>query len=179
MEPGDWAQVVVEFADRTTPEHVAVGHLFPALAAAQADRVITRWWFLRKTPSWRLRYLPTGNHSAQHLAHVLDTLVAEGRISGWSAGIYEPEVHAFGGPIGMDIAHELFHHDSRNIFDYLHRPSAPGAAAPGLGRRELGILLVSVLTRAAGQDWYEQGVRHECRMWIVRIAAGGRLMSTA
>lgn len=157
MDPGDWAQSVIEFADRETAEQVAVEHLRPALAAAQADRMITGWWFVRKTPCWRLRYLPASSHASQRLAHVLDCLATEGRISGWTEGIYEPEVHAFGGAASMDIAHELFHHDSRCILDYLDRQWAAAPGAPDLGRRELAILLFSVLLRAAGQDWYEQG----------------------
>lgn len=157
MESGGWAQAVIEFADRETAERVAVEHLRPALAAAQADRVITRWWFVRKTPCWRVRYLPASSHASQRFAHVLNGLAAKGRISGWTAGIYEPEVHAFGGAAGMDIAHDLFHHDSRSILDYLDRQRAAAPGAPDLGRRELAILLFSVLMRAAGQDWYEQG----------------------
>lgn len=157
MEPGDWAQAVIEFADRETAERVAVDNLRPTLAAAQADRVITRGWFVRKTPCWRLRYLPATGHASQRLAYVLDGLTNDGRIIGWTAGIYEPEVHAFGGAAGMDIAHDLFHHDSRSILDYLHRQRAAAPGAPDLGRRELAILLFSVLMRAAVQDWYEQG----------------------
>ncbi|MEV7964721.1 methyltransferase, FxLD system [Sphaerisporangium sp. NPDC088356] len=71
--------------------------------------------------------------------------------------LYEPEVHAFGGSAAIEVAHELFHHDSRNILDYLARSDTGAPGMPGLGRRELAILLGSVLMRGAGQDWYEQG----------------------
>ena len=118
--------------------------------------MITRWWFVRKTPCWRSRYLPASSHASQRFAHLLDGLAAEDRISGWSTGIYEPEVHAFGGAAGMDVAHELFHQDSRSILDHLDRQSTAAPVAPDLGRHELAILLFSVLMRAAGQDWYEQ-----------------------
>jgi thiopeptide-type bacteriocin biosynthesis protein len=57
----------------------------------------------------------------------------------------------------MDIAHRLFHVDSRNILAYLRQydPARPPGHTPD--RREMSILLCSALMRGAGQDWYEQG----------------------
>jgi protein-L-isoaspartate(D-aspartate) O-methyltransferase len=152
MDTGEWPQFVIEFTDRHTAEQVATEHLRPELADAMACDVITDWSFIRKRPYWRLRYRPADSHARQHLARVLDRLVADGRIIGWTPGIYEPEVTAFGGTAAMDVAHELFHHDSRNILDFLAQPETLD-----LGRRELAVLLGSVMMRAAGQDWYEQG----------------------
>jgi protein-L-isoaspartate(D-aspartate) O-methyltransferase len=157
MEPGDWPQAVIEFADRKVAEQIAMEHLGPQLATAQENSVITGWWFIRKTPFWRLRYWPAHSGARRHLALVLDGLKAQSRIVGWTAGIYEPEVFAFGGAAAMEVAHELFIHDSRHILDYLVRQSIAPSAVPGLGRRELAILLPTVLMRSAEQDWYEQG----------------------
>ncbi|RCG22456.1 methyltransferase, FxLD system [Sphaerisporangium album] len=157
MEHGDWAQAVIEFTDRETAEQVAVECLHPELAGAQADGAITGWWFVRKTPYWRLRYLPMVNDVPHRLAHVLDVLAADDRIVGWTTGIYEPEVHAFGGSAAMRAAHDLFARDSLNILGYLGRQRAVPPGTPCLGRREVGILLCSVLMRGARQDWYEQG----------------------
>jgi protein-L-isoaspartate(D-aspartate) O-methyltransferase len=64
--------------------------------------------------------------------------------------IYEPEVDAFGGPEAMDVAHGLFHSDSRHLLAY--RPSREH-----LGRKETSILLASAMMRGAGLDWFEQG----------------------
>lgn len=153
MDTGDWPQVIIEFTDRQTAKHVAVEHLWPALNTAQADGVISGWWFIRKTPYWKLRYQPADHDARRALASVLDRLADNGQILGWVSGIYEPEAHAFGGSAAMDATHELFQHDSRHILDHLARP--PGT--PGLGRRELGILLCSVLMRGAGLDLFEQG----------------------
>ncbi len=58
---------------------------------------------------------------------------------------------AFGGDAGMDLAHELFCEDSRAVLDLLRNGGS------GLGRRELSLLLCSILMRAAGLEWYEQG----------------------
>jgi protein-L-isoaspartate(D-aspartate) O-methyltransferase len=156
-----WQQAAIEFADRQTAEHVAAGCLRPELVAAQAQGLIAGWFFIRKTPCWRVRYQPTNGHAWPHLAGVLDGLAADGRIAGWTTGVYEPEVHTFGGPAAMNLAHHLFGDDSRQVLDYLAQPAStpatPAASAPRIGRRELTMLLCSVLLRAAGQDWYEQG----------------------
>jgi protein-L-isoaspartate(D-aspartate) O-methyltransferase len=152
MSDGDWPQCVIEFANPKAAERVAVEHLRPELAGAHADGLIAQWSFIRKRPFWRLRYRPTGSRAGRRLAGLLDRLAYEGRIVGWTSAIYEPETIAFGGAAAMEVAHELFHHDSRNILEYLARP----ARLP-LGRRELALLLASLFMRAAAQDWYEQG----------------------
>ncbi|MGA5701645.1 thiopeptide-type bacteriocin biosynthesis protein [Peterkaempfera bronchialis] len=56
------------------------------------------------------------------LVVLLDKLAADGRITTWSNGIYEPETTAFGGETAMDAAHILFHHDSR----FLLTPAVTG-----------------------------------------------------
>ncbi|SDH25894.1 protein-L-isoaspartate(D-aspartate) O-methyltransferase [Sinosporangium album] len=82
---------------------------------------------------------------------LLAAMTAEGQLARWTRGIYEPETVAFGGPTGMDVAHMLFHDDSRHC---LARASGSPAA---LGRRETTVLLFSSMLRAAGLDWFEQG----------------------
>ncbi|MFG2480737.1 thiopeptide-type bacteriocin biosynthesis protein [Streptomyces fagopyri] len=151
----EWPQYSIECTDLTASEQVAVERLNPELAALVADGAITSWWFIRKFPGLRLRYLPADDRARRHLETLLDDLTAGGSITGWTPGIYEPEVHAFGGPAGMDVAHELFQQDSRSILDHLARRRAAATGEPG--PRELGILLFSVLMRGAGLDWYEQG----------------------
>ncbi|RKT86367.1 protein-L-isoaspartate(D-aspartate) O-methyltransferase [Saccharopolyspora antimicrobica] len=144
-----WHHYLVEFADPPTAEHTAATLLAPALDQAQQDGELDRWWHLRKTPAWRLRYQPVAPDTA-----VVDSLLAEletdGQVARWTRGIYEPETIAFGGTAGMDIAHTLFHHDSRHC---LARTTAPAA----LGQRETTVLLFSAMLRAAGLDWFEQG----------------------
>ena len=157
MAPGEWSQVVIEFADRCAAERVAAMHLRPELAAAEVDGSITAWFFTRKSPCWRLRYAPASGRARGELARVLDGHAAEGGILGWAAGIYEPEAFAFGGTAGMGVAHDLFHEDSRSILDYLARTGVGGPGAYDPGRRELTILLCSVLLRGSGLDWFEQG----------------------
>lgn len=148
-----WRQYNIEFPDPETAESVAASVLFPALVAAQEAGEAAGWWFIRKRP-WKLRFL-SDVHDQPPLVGTLDGLAATGEITGWCAGIYEPETIAFGGDDAMDAAHRLFHHDSRHILARA-APAAP-AGAPGLGRRETTVLLCSAMLRAAGLDWYEQG----------------------
>lgn len=147
-EGNGWAQVHVEFTDWHRAEHTAARHLRPLLAV---DGGTAGWWFVRKYPCWRLRYRPTDD-APRRLAIALDDLVESSAIRSWHQTLYEPEIHAFGGPAAMDIAHELFHHDSCGVLDLLHCSPPP---LPG--RRELTVLAISLLLRAAGQDWFEQG----------------------
>ncbi|MGH3899723.1 MAG: thiopeptide-type bacteriocin biosynthesis protein [Pseudonocardiaceae bacterium] len=149
----------IQFGDYTAAEHTAVAHLGPAITDAEAAGLVASWSFIRKKPCWRLRYLPPhqqAEQNAQAFIHQsLDTLHKSGRIAQWVETSYEPEVHAFGGTAAMDVAHDLFHRDSRHILDYLGSDRA--ATRRGDTRRELSILLCATLMRYAGQDWYEQG----------------------
>lgn len=153
MAADEWPQRLIQFTDWSCAEAAAVEHLLPVLTAQESE--LAQWSFLRKFPSWRLRYRPAGPDSAKVLDAALDELVEAGVLASWTRGIYEPEETAFGGPAAMRIAHTLFHYDSRHLMDELAREQAE--RAPGLGRRELAVLLPSVAMRAAGLDRYEQG----------------------
>jgi thiopeptide-type bacteriocin biosynthesis protein len=148
-----WRQVNLWCEDWQAAEQIAVTDLGPRLADAKQAAIITSWWFVRKGASWRLRYLPAALHDEQATAvveQVMRDLTAHGPVRRWAAAIYEPETFAFGGADAMDLAHDLFHADSRHLLAHLREQ-------PQDHRRELGLLLCSLLMRSAGQDWYEQG----------------------
>jgi protein-L-isoaspartate(D-aspartate) O-methyltransferase len=148
-----WRQVNLWCDDWQAAEQMAVAHLGPRLADAQHAEIITSWWFVRKGPSWRVRCLPAPGQDEQVtsvLERTMQDLATNGTIRRWVATIYEPEIHAFGGVDGMDVAHHLFHADSCYLLSHLRQAREDH-------RRELGLLLGSLLMRAAGQDWYEQG----------------------
>ncbi|WP_291410167.1 thiopeptide-type bacteriocin biosynthesis protein [Actinophytocola sp.] len=151
-DPG-WWQVYIRFTDWDLVELAVADHLAPLLLQAEADGLITAWWFMRKHPCWRLRLRPgpAGHAMTADLSAALDQLTAGGQIAGWWPGIYEPETAAFGGNPGMDIAHDLLCADSRAIVTMLRSDETT------LGRRELSLLLCSTLMRAANLEWYEQG----------------------
>ncbi|CRK57673.1 O-methyltransferase clustered with LanBC [Alloactinosynnema sp. L-07] len=150
-----WRQVLIHFDTWDTAEHTAVTELAPMLAQTEASGRIVSWFFVRKAPCWRLRFLPADDattEAAAFIHHRLDALHAAGRIARWVETIYEPETHAFGGPQAMDTAHTLFHQDSHHILQHLAT-----TAGGGDKRRELAVLLCCAMMRAAGLDWHEQG----------------------
>ncbi|MBB5871911.1 thiopeptide-type bacteriocin biosynthesis protein [Allocatelliglobosispora scoriae] len=148
-----WQHITVVIDGRDTAEQIGISHLAPALERIRANGALSDWWHLRKQGHWRIRYLPAADRSQEvtaELADTLDRLRDDDLIVRWNTGIYEPETEAFGGPAAMEIAHTLFSTDSRCLLRYLAAPAA-------LGRRELMLLLPTVLARAADLDWYEQG----------------------
>ncbi|MFI2210131.1 thiopeptide-type bacteriocin biosynthesis protein [Streptomyces sp. NPDC020141] len=155
----DWFQAYVQFRDWQTAEQSVITHLWPALQQAEAEGTITAWWFVRKFPCWRFRIRsgPSASISAVQnlMAEKFDTMVAQGAAERWRESIYEPETYVLGGPASIEIAHCLFHADSRELLTYISRQSTQ--AVPSLGRKELSILLLSTLIRGAGQEWAEQG----------------------
>lgn len=147
MPPNRWHQHNIDFTDRECAQNVIVDRLGPALRKAESYGQLTGWWFMNKQP-WPLRY------RAQLPSLVVESLLSElardGLVGTNSRSVYEPEVHTFGGPEAMDAAHELFHCDSCHLLSYQLSPKH-------LGRRETTVLLVSVMLRGAGLDWFEQG----------------------
>ncbi|WP_218150834.1 thiopeptide-type bacteriocin biosynthesis protein [Actinokineospora terrae] len=148
-----WWQIYLQFADWTAAERSAVDTIAPLLNHAERDGLVTKWWFMRKYPCWRLRVYPgrDGDAMREELGAALDALTTRGEIARWWSGVYEAESAAFGGAEGMAIAHELFCADSSAV---LSLASTGGAA---VGRRELSVLLCNALMRGAGLEWYEQG----------------------
>ncbi|MFJ9085468.1 thiopeptide-type bacteriocin biosynthesis protein [Streptomyces sp. NPDC102384] len=149
--PG-WLQVYVEFPDWHDADRTAAEHLLPLLIDMENGGVLSSWWFIRKHPYWRLRMHTSDEKRARkELCTQLDKLVGAGNLRGWRPGSYEPETAAFGGPTGMTIAHRLFAADSRHVL------AQPAECELSLGRREISLLLCTLMMRAAGQEWGEQG----------------------
>ncbi|MEU7162031.1 methyltransferase, FxLD system [Streptomyces chrestomyceticus] len=132
-------------------EQMAVQHLGPLLSDAEATGRIDAWWFIRKRESWRLRVLPTHDRDATvFLGQMTRTLTERAAILRADSDIYESETRRFGGAQAMEIAHDLFHADSRQILAHL-------ACQGDDHRNELGVRLATRMMLAAGQDLYEQG----------------------
>lgn len=148
----DWHQYRIAFTDRATAAHITAHQLVPALNQSQHAGQLSTWWFIRKPPGLRLRYQPTDPQTLVVDA-LLSDLAASGHVTSWTRGVYEPETVAFGGPAAMDIAHTLFHHDSRHL---LARAAQPNTT-PEMGQRETTVLLFTRMLRAAELDWFEQG----------------------
>ncbi|GAA3200607.1 thiopeptide-type bacteriocin biosynthesis protein [Actinocorallia longicatena] len=139
MEPPTWKQVNIAYPS-IARERCAIAHLSHVMPAAEADGLITSWFFVRKG-SWRVRYLPAGP------SDLLRPILTDGVT--WTSDIYEPETHAFGGPGAMNAAHALFHGDSHSLLPYLE-------GSPN-DRPERSLILCTALMRAAGLEPNEQG----------------------
>ncbi|MFD7862263.1 methyltransferase, FxLD system [Streptomyces sp. NPDC059783] len=123
--------------------HASVAFPAPHADAAQALATALaghRFHFLRKDAGVRLR-------TEQPVGGLLDQLVADRVITGWMGGIYEPETHAFGGPEGMTVAHDVFCADSPAALAETGTPST----------RERSVMLLSAMIRGAGLDPFEAG----------------------
>ncbi|WEH16438.1 thiopeptide-type bacteriocin biosynthesis protein [Streptomyces sp. VNUA24] len=152
---GSWHQVNIEFTDYPTAEQPFRTYLLPALRTGP----IGTWWFVRKHPCWRLRVQPGPGtrmeDAVAHLTEVLDSTLSRGVAKRWWSSLYEPETIAFGGTHGMTIAHTLFHTDSVGVLDY-HQHMADSTSGL-LGPKETSLLVTTLLLRAAGLEWGEQG----------------------
>ncbi len=147
MDETSWTQVNIAFPgqDPRERERQAVEHIARTLPAAQTSGLITSWFFIRKG-RWRVRYLPTEQATSRNECP-LHPLLTQG--VDWTGDIYEPEVHAFGGPASMDTAHELFQADSRHLLAFLSDTPSD--------RRERSLILCTAFMRAAGLEFGEQG----------------------
>jgi len=149
----DGQQVLIEWAWWERAEQAASTLLLPALETGERHG-LTDWWFIRKRPYWRLRY--TGGPTARaFLDTALGRLRAQGAVTRWTHSVYEPEAHAFGGHSSMELAHALFHTDSRRLLHFLLRDGSEPGKEPG--RRELALLMCGAFLRGARLDWYERG----------------------
>ncbi|MET8327082.1 thiopeptide-type bacteriocin biosynthesis protein [Streptomyces sp. NPDC005181] len=166
----NWWQAYLHFADWANADATFTTYVLPVLRGAEAAGAIDGWWYTRKRPCWRLRLRPmTGAKLA--VGDHLDRLVADGHLQRWWPGIYEPETTAFGGAAGMTAAHALFITDSREAQQLRQRGDL------AVGPRELSVLLCTLMMRAAGLEWYEQGdvwhrvITEEHRSAITDVAA--------
>lgn len=88
--------------------------LFPLINELRYHKVIDTFFFMRKPPDLRLRFLvndPEGSILTQ-LEHILSKLKDNGFVKYFFPSIYEPEIHQFGGIEAMDFVHAYFETDS-------------------------------------------------------------------
>lgn len=142
-----WHQLNLTCDDWAATEQMGITDLRPLLARAQDTGAIGGWWFIRKGDTWRVRLQSA---SETFVDQAISALTEHGSVRAATETIYEPEIHAFGGPAGMDLAHEVFQADSRYLLDR-------HATDQHTYRRELPVILAARLLRAAGLDGYEQG----------------------
>jgi protein-L-isoaspartate(D-aspartate) O-methyltransferase len=146
-EATQWRQLNLTCHHWAAAEQMGTSHLRPLLIHAQDAGAIAGWWFTRAGDTWWVR-LRTA--SEVFIDQAIGALTEHGPVRAATETIYEPQVHTFGGPTGMDLAHNFFEADSRYLLDRL-------AIDRHTFRREVPIVLAARLLGAAGLDRYEQG----------------------
>jgi thiopeptide-type bacteriocin biosynthesis protein len=111
-----WTQVNVGLAhEGPRPIDAAVSTLSALFGAAGPDDRggIRSWFFVRKPPGMRIRIAWKDAPEPDLLVPRLAALRDGGLVAGWVFTCYEPEVHLFGGPEGIELAHAFAAVDSR------------------------------------------------------------------
>ncbi|MDH6221501.1 thiopeptide-type bacteriocin biosynthesis protein [Streptomyces pseudovenezuelae] len=148
----EWWQVYLHFTDWVNADTTFTTYVLPVLQEAQAAGTTSGWWYTRKHPCWRIRlHVRPAIGTKLALGDRFTRLVNDGHLQRWWPGIYEPETAAFGGEASMTAAHALFVVDSREAQQLPYRSEL------AVGPRELSVLLCTIMMRAAGLEWYEQG----------------------
>lgn len=148
-----WRQINVTIAPGAA-DAVITGHLAPTMTQLRDRNSISGWWFIRKTPTLRVRYQLTPDitrPAARSLNDAMAQWTNHDQVTAVIPGvIYEPETHTLGGTKAITIAHELWSRDTDAVVGYLTSPHVHA-------RKELGVLLIQALLRGAGLDWLENG----------------------
>lgn len=148
----EWWQLYLHFADWANADTTFTTYVLPVLQEAEAAGTISGWWYTRKHPCWRVRlFVRPAIGTRLTLGDHFTRLVTDGHLQRWWPGIYEPETAAFGGEASMTAAHALFVTDSREAQQLRYRSDLE------VGPRELSVFLCTIMMRAAGLEWYEQG----------------------
>jgi thiopeptide-type bacteriocin biosynthesis protein len=170
--PGGWGWVQVNCTlfpqAGDPPYYVPWATLQTALEAWRGEERFQRCFFMRKPPGLRLRF--QGPHLGARLEPPLVAWLEEAErrndLRGFRFAIYEPERFRFGGPAGMDVAHDYFDRDSRLDLRY--------ETLPVDDRRTLPRDLYSLI---ATNDLLRRCVEDGAELWDVwqrlAVAVGG------
>ena len=136
-----------EAADRVIREVVA-----PLVEACRPDAI--RWFFLRYAEEGshiRLRFLAPGPVLEETIwPRVAEAAASSELVVRSTRERYEPEVERYGGPWGLALAEELFHHQSETALALLEKIE-PGTRPKRLGKGLLAMLVLLFLYRGERQ----------------------------
>jgi len=124
--PGSQWLYLKLYTGAATADQVLCQVVAPLVRWALAAGTVDRWFFVRYSdPDWHLRLRLHGD-PAQLLGEVLPTChaavapwIEDGRIWKVQVDTYEREVERYGGPIGAELAEQLFHADSEGVLAIL------------------------------------------------------------
>ncbi|MEV4257432.1 thiopeptide-type bacteriocin biosynthesis protein [Spirillospora sp. NPDC049652] len=152
-EDGRWleARLLVGTDPATGGPRVPWKDLGEALARWRAEQRFGLCFFVRKYPGLRLRFQgpDLGTRLVPELVPWLAAATERGDLVGHRLAVYEPELHRFGGPAGMALAHRHWDHDTPLAVAYESMRSALPAT---IGASALWAAMVNHLLRLCLED---------------------------
>lgn len=150
----NWFQINVAVVRHNASALPAVRALFrqllPIISSWKRERKIKCFFFARKPPDLRLRFLWHGVQAdlLSRIETILLELQLEGLVSHFFQSVYEPEVFQFGGPEAMALVHEYFETDSLAwiALDRLEEANARTIATDTLVRAVMNDLFLRTLS---------------------------------
>lgn len=97
----------------------AIVELASLARVLMADRLIARWWFIRKPPGMRARFLMIEPGAEPRIDERIDELVSACIVTSSAANVYEPELARFGGEAGLALTHDHFAASSALVAELL------------------------------------------------------------
>jgi thiopeptide-type bacteriocin biosynthesis protein len=126
--PGSEWLTVKLYAGSMTVDHLVRDVVGPLAVEMVAAGLARRWFFVRYAdPHGHLRLRFEGDPerlTAEVLPRVqtaVAPLLADGRVWKVQLDTYEREIERYGGPTGMELCEQLFHHDSEAVVELLRR----------------------------------------------------------
>jgi thiopeptide-type bacteriocin biosynthesis protein len=114
------------YTGKATADHVLGEVVEPLVRSATGSGAADSWFFIRYgDPGWHLRVRlhgrpkPLCSKVLPELRDRIEPLLADGRLSGFQLATYEREVERYGGPEGIELAEQLFYHDSEAVLAIL------------------------------------------------------------
>lgn len=121
-----WVQIGIAPAAGPTP---GLYRRIADLTAAMVEAgLVENHFFMHKSPGLRLRFQAKPRRRADVATAVHREVAqwsADGLVTGWQHGLYEPEEALFGGPVSMRFVHRTFSADSLVWLDHHSKGGAP------------------------------------------------------
>lgn len=165
LRPHAWIQLDLSF---TGPDQGRRFSASPRLRAAverwRASGLVSQFWFMHKPPGMRLRFLiPDADPRAEaEILAFMQEAEHDDLIDNHAFGMYDEELHQFGGETGLDLFHRFSTYDSLCVLRFREH-EASGAAT--IDPTVLSLLaLCDLFGRVTGDPWEQWDLWCELRI---------------
>jgi thiopeptide-type bacteriocin biosynthesis protein len=139
-----WIQVESTLADDVGGRALLDSDFIERVEAALAEKRIGAFAFMHKPPGIRLRFSTADSGFGAEVERWLP--------GSWTRGVYEPELHQFGGAVGTALAHRFFTLESLAVLRHKRRVARDAALSPYI----FSLLTLHAIFRAAVEDIWEE-----------------------